>query len=121
MKKSSRWLHGRLGDAHPYYRPSPALRRLCHVAPVHDPIPASPLLRASRDCRRHGAGCGRADAARLGEAGDAAAKVYVAPGQYDEFYAFMSGGFNGQVTVYGLPSGRLLKQIPVFSQNAENG
>ncbi len=53
--------------------------------------------------------------------GDAASKVYVAPGSYDEFYAFMSGGFSGQVTVYGLPSGRLLKLIPVFSQHAENG
>ena len=53
--------------------------------------------------------------------GDAASRVYVAPGQYDEFYAFMSGGFNGQVSVYGLPSGRMLKLIPVFSQHAENG
>jgi nitrous-oxide reductase len=53
--------------------------------------------------------------------GDAAARVYVAPGQYDEFYSFMSGGFSGQVTVYALPSGRLLKTIPVFSQNPENG
>ena len=33
----------------------------------------------------------------------------------------MSGGFSGQVSVYGLPSGRLLKVIPVFSQNPENG
>ena len=40
--------------------------------------------------------------------GDAAQAVYVAPGKYDEFYAFLSGGFNGQVGVYGLPSGRLL-------------
>jgi len=54
-------------------------------------------------------------------AGDAASRVYVAPGSYDEFYSFMSGGFSGQVAVYGLPSGRLLKVIPVFSQNAENG
>jgi nitrous-oxide reductase len=67
------------------------------------------------------AGCGRPDAARLGEAGDAAAKVYVAPGKYDEFYAFLSGGFDGQVGVYGLPSGRLLRHVPVFSQNPENG
>ena len=52
---------------------------------------------------------------------DAAKAVYVAPGQYDEFYAFMSGGFNGQVSVYGLPSGRRLKTIPVFSQYPENG
>jgi nitrous-oxide reductase len=54
-------------------------------------------------------------------AGDAASKVYVAPGQYDEFYSFLSGGFSGQVAVYGIPSGRLLKVIPVFSQNPENG
>ena len=51
----------------------------------------------------------------------AASKVYVAPGEYDEFYAFMSGGFSGQVTTYGLPSGRLFRIIPVFSVNAENG
>lgn len=50
---------------------------------------------------------------------DAASKVYVAPGEYDEFYAFLSGGFSGQVAVYGLPSGRLLKVIPVFSVDAE--
>src|ERR1035437_3759640 len=53
--------------------------------------------------------------------GDAASKVYVAPGKYDEFYNFVSGGFSGQVTVYGLPSGRLLKVIPVFSVFPENG
>lgn len=53
--------------------------------------------------------------------GDAAQKVYVAPGKYDEFYNFVSGGFNGQVNVYGLPSGRLLKVLPVFSVNPENG
>ncbi|MEO8563413.1 MAG: Sec-dependent nitrous-oxide reductase [bacterium] len=53
--------------------------------------------------------------------GDAASRVYVKPGEKDELYAFMSGGFSGQVSVYGLPSGRLLKVIPVFSQNPENG
>ena len=52
---------------------------------------------------------------------DAASAVYVAPGEYDEFYGFMSGGFSGQVSVYGIPSGRLLKVIPVFSQDAEKG
>src|ERR1051325_1284879 len=53
--------------------------------------------------------------------GDAASRVYVAPGSYDEFYTFMSGGYSGQVSVYGLPSGRLLKLIPVFSQFPEDG
>jgi len=67
------------------------------------------------------ASCSSAKAARVGEASDAAQRVYVAPGTYDEFYAFMSGGFDGQIGVYGLPSGRLLKHVPVFSQSAENG
>ena len=52
---------------------------------------------------------------------DAAAKVYVAPGKYDEFYNFVSGGFSGQMSVYGLPSGRLLRVIPVFSVDPEKG
>jgi nitrous-oxide reductase len=51
----------------------------------------------------------------------AAEAVYVPPGEYDEFYAFMSGGFSGNLTVMGLPSGRLLKTVPVFSQFPENG
>ncbi|MBT7726993.1 MAG: Sec-dependent nitrous-oxide reductase [Flavobacteriales bacterium] len=48
-----------------------------------------------------------------------AEKVYVAPGEHDEYYAFLSGGFSGQLAVHGLPSGRLFKVIPVFSQDAE--
>lgn len=56
-----------------------------------------------------------------GDMSDAAQAVYVAPGEYDEFYAFMSGGFSGNLTVMGLPSGRLLKTVPVFSQFPENG
>jgi len=52
---------------------------------------------------------------------DAAKKVYVAPGDKDEFYAFMSGGFSGHVSVYGLPSGRLFKVINVFAQSPETG
>lgn len=53
--------------------------------------------------------------------GDAASKAYVAPGKYDEFYNVVSGGFNGQIGIYGLPSGRLFKIIPVFSTFPENG
>ncbi len=54
-------------------------------------------------------------------ASNVAERVYVAPGEHDEFYGFFSGGFSGQMSVYGLPSGRLLKVIPVFSQDAEKG
>ena len=64
--------------------------------------------------------CGKASAP-IGSTGDAASRVYVPPGQYDEFYAFLSGGFSGQVSVYGIPSGRLLRVIPVFSQDPEKG
>ncbi len=53
--------------------------------------------------------------------GDAASKTYVPPGKYDEFYNVVSGGFNGQMSIYGLPSGRLFRIIPVFSVFPENG
>ncbi|MBP6183800.1 MAG: Sec-dependent nitrous-oxide reductase [Saprospiraceae bacterium] len=69
-------------------------------------------------------GCGKKGSGKSGSsalASDAASAVYVAPGEFDEFYAFMSGGFSGQVSAYGLPSGRLLKVIPVFSLDGEKG
>jgi nitrous-oxide reductase len=52
---------------------------------------------------------------------DSAGMAFVPPGEHDEFYAFLSGGYSGQITAYGLPSGRLLKEIPVFSVYPENG
>jgi nitrous-oxide reductase len=51
----------------------------------------------------------------------AAEEVYVAPGEHDEYYEFFSGGFSGQVSVVGLPSGRLFRRIPVFSVDPEKG
>jgi nitrous-oxide reductase len=53
--------------------------------------------------------------------GNLAEKVYVAPGEHDSHYAFLSGGYSGNLTVYGLPSGRMFKEIPVFSQFPTNG
>ena len=50
---------------------------------------------------------------------DPASKVYVKPGDKDAYYAFFSGGYSGQISVYGLPSGRQLRVIPVFSQDPE--
>jgi len=58
--------------------------------------------------------------AQIAASGDPS-KSFVAPGKYDEFYNIVSGGFNGQVAVYGIPSGRLFRIIPVFSQSAESG
>ena len=67
--------------------------------------------------------CGDRSGQSAGSSGllgdDVASQVYVAPGAYDEFYGFFSGGFSGQLSVYGLPSGRPLKVIPVFSVDAE--
>ena len=42
-------------------------------------------------------------------------KYEVHPGQLDEYYSFSSGGQAGDVRIYGLPSGRLFKSIPVFN------
>lgn len=66
-------------------------------------------------------GCAGGGDQQAAGGGDRASKVYVPPGSYDKYYAFFSGGFSGNVTVHGLPSGRLLKTIPVFSQFPENG
>ncbi len=65
-------------------------------------------------------GC-RPSTTKTAVTGDAASRVYVAPGTHDEFYNFVSGGFSGQLAVYGLPSGRLLREIPVFSVDPESG
>jgi len=66
-------------------------------------------------CNQNRNGSGALGTANIAE------KVYVAPGEKDKYYAFMSGGYSGQVSVYGLPSGRLFKVIPVFSQDPEKG
>lgn len=50
-----------------------------------------------------------------------ALKVYVPPGDLDEYYAFLSGGHSGQVYVFGLPSMRQLRTIPVFSPHPATG
>ena len=52
---------------------------------------------------------------------EAALAAYVPPGEHDTYYEFFSGGFSGQVSVVGLPSGRLFRRIPVFSVDAEKG
>ena len=62
-------------------------------------------------------GCGASRSARS----LAAEKVYVAPGELDKYYAFLSGGQSGSVFVVGVPSGRLIREIPVFEPRAAYG
>lgn len=75
-------------------------------------ITAMTCLLLSTGCKPKGAGSA---------AGGDASKAYVPPGKYDEFYNFVSGGFSGQMSVYGIPSGRLFRVIPVFSVDPEKG
>jgi nitrous-oxide reductase len=56
-----------------------------------------------------------------GTGGTAAQKVYVKPGEYDKYYAFLSGGHSGGVFVYGLPSCRYITTIPVFTPESAKG
>jgi nitrous-oxide reductase len=51
----------------------------------------------------------------------AAQKVYVAPGDLDEYYLFASGGHSGQVYIYGVPSMRHLSTIPVYTPYPATG
>jgi nitrous-oxide reductase len=50
-----------------------------------------------------------------------AERTYVKPGEYDTYYAFLSGGHSGQVFVYGLPSCRYITTIPVFTPEPAKG
>lgn len=45
----------------------------------------------------------------------ASAEFDIQPGKLDTYYVFSSAGHNGEMRIYGLPSGRTLKRIPVFN------
>src|SRR5580765_2569506 len=51
----------------------------------------------------------------------AAQQIYVPPGKLDEYYAILSGGQSGSVFVYGIPSCRFIKEIPIFEPRAGLG
>ncbi len=63
----------------------------------------------------------RRRAAGVSEIALAAQKVYVAPGDLDEYYMFASGGHSGNVYVYGIPSMRHIVTIPVFTPYPATG
>ncbi len=51
----------------------------------------------------------------------AALETFTAPGKYDEFTMVTSGGHAGSVYLIGIPSMRLIKEIPVYAPNAWQG
>jgi nitrous-oxide reductase len=50
-----------------------------------------------------------------------AVSTFVPNGRHDKYIMFASGGQNGQVLVYGIPSMRLLDEIPVFAPDSMAG
>ena len=50
-----------------------------------------------------------------------AEKVYVPFGKKDDYYLFASGGHSGQMFIYGVPSMRHIRTIPVFSPDSATG
>src|SRR3954469_13683722 len=65
----------------------------------------------------HTIGCGATRSARS----LAAEKTYVGLRELDKYYGFLSGGQSGSVFVVGVPSGRLIREIPVFEPRAAYG
>jgi nitrous-oxide reductase len=52
---------------------------------------------------------------------EAALKTFVAPGKYDDFLMVTSGGHRGTIMLYGIPSMRLLKEVPVYAPDSWQG
>jgi nitrous-oxide reductase len=59
--------------------------------------------------------------AMTAKAASNAEKVYVPFGKMDEYYLFASGGHSGQMFIYGLPSMRHIRTVPVFSKDSATG
>ena len=50
-----------------------------------------------------------------------AEKVYVPYGEHDDYYLLSSGGHSGQLFVYGIPSMRKIRTVPVFTPDPATG
>ena len=80
------------------------------------------IITAHSDAQRRRAPAGGAGGVPAkSEVAENALKTYVPPGDLDEYYAFLSGGHSGQIYVYGIPSMRHIRTIPVFSKYSATG
>ena len=52
---------------------------------------------------------------------EAALEVFVPPGKFDDFVMVTSGGHRGTIMLYGIPSMRLLKEVPVYAPDSWQG
>lgn len=59
--------------------------------------------------------------ASIASANGDAEKVYVPFGKKDDYYLFASGGHSGQMFIYGVPSMRRIRTVPVFSPDPATG
>ncbi|ASR44209.1 nitrous-oxide reductase [Xanthomonas citri pv. mangiferaeindicae] len=67
-------------------------------------------------CAKDGApAAGTATSGTAASAGSPHGRYEVPPGKLDEYYVLSSGGHSGEMRIYGCPSGRTLKRIPVFN------
>jgi nitrous-oxide reductase len=55
------------------------------------------------------------------EEAEGALSSFIAPGDYDPYVMFASGGHSGNIHLIGVPSMRLLKTIPVFTPESWSG
>ncbi len=65
--------------------------------------------------------CAPDEIARDFDRRSAAEQSYVAPGDFDDYYLFYSGGHSGNVFVAGIPSMRHIVTIPVFTKYPGKG
>jgi nitrous-oxide reductase len=98
---------------------SPARRNFLGTAAVG--LAGAGLTAALAACSDAGPGADKASQAKASPdkataaPAEAKTRYEVPPGQLDDYYIVSSGGHSGEVRVFGLPSGRTIKRIPVFN------